>query len=166
MQTHNETLINCNVNDVWQVIGPEFDQAHIWMSPVKHSYATAAQYGEHTASSAPVEGRVCELSSKPGGMRAYEIITDYQEEKRYIKFEVIPQNGPKLIPVTKNIVEIQVFAVGADRSRVVWKAQPELKSAGKFLSPVIKFGLGKAFSGILQELKEYCEQRKKPARAA
>ena len=148
-------IINQSADHVWQVVGDEFDQAHVWMSFVKNSYAL-----EQPAKldDAPMAGRVCRFGDDENATYAEEIITRYDAQNRTIEFTVIPKNAG-FLPIVQNKVKIKVDAVGANKSQVTWVSEPELKTFGKLISPLLKFGLGKSFNDVLNELKGYCETR-------
>ncbi len=163
MKISKSIIINQSSELVWKVVAEEFDQAHLWMGPVKKSYKFD-KGGINT--SAPVAGRVCELGNGPEGLIAEEVITDYNQEGQYLVFDVVPKNAPRLLPLNKNTVKMTVVNLGGNQSEVLWESTPDLKLMGKILSPVLKLGLGKAFSGILKDLKTYCESIKSASAAA
>ena len=154
MKVIKNIVINASANKVWKTVAEDFDKAHIWMSIVHHSHAI--DEGESDVN-APMKGRVCELSKKPNGLYANEIITHYSKENKSFTFEVIPMNAPALLPIKKNIITILVKDLGSNKSEVIWTSVPELKALGKIMSPILKVGLGKAFKDILKELKDFCE---------
>ena len=154
MKITKSIIVNQPSELVWKVVAKEFDQAHLWMGPVKKSYAL--DDGRHHTS-APVAGRVCELGNGPKGLKAEEVITQYNEKDQYLVFDVVPKNAPALLPLNKNTVKMSVESIGLNQSKVLWESTPDLKVMGKLLSPVLKLGLGKAFSDILKDLKKYCE---------
>ena len=157
MNISKSIVINQPAALVWKVVGEEFEQAHLWMGPVKHSYALDALDQGTKPASAPVSGRVCELGNGPKGLQAEEVISEYNDEGRYLVMDVVPKNAPKLLPIHKNTVKMTVLHMGHNQSKVLFDATPDLKILGKILSPVLKLGLGKAFGDILKDLKKYCE---------
>lgn len=163
MKITKSIIVNQASELVWKVLAEEFDQAHLWMGPVKKSYA----FDDGTKNtSAPVAGRVCELGSGPNGLKAEEVITQFNEKEQYFVFDVIPKNAPKLLPINKNTVKMSVVKLDSGQTKVLWESTPDLKTMGKIMSTILKIGLGKAFSGILKDLKKYCESKKASAVAA
>ncbi len=148
--------IDLPADDVWTIIGPEFDEAYKWMGPVKHSYSITED-GAHD--DAPMSGRVCELSNKKGGLQAHELITYYSDQARTLTMIVTPQNN-SLIPVKYNEVSIQVMPVSDERCEVIWASTPKLKPMGKVLAPLLFMGFNKAFGDLLRQLKIYAESGK------
>ena len=146
--------ISASADDVWHIVGKEFDQAYRWMGAVKHSYRID---DTDTNEGAPMSGRVCTFDDKPNGFAAREIITDYSDELKKLTFKLHPVNAPSLLPIRSNTVQIIVSSLSARKSRVTWISEPNLKTPGKLLSPLLKIGLGKAFAGILKDLKAYAE---------
>ena len=156
MKILNTKDINQPIENVWKIVAQEFDQAHLWMSPVKHSYATVTH---KKIDQAPHSGRVCELSSKPNGLYADEKITYYNESEKVLKFEVEPKNTPFGFPVVKNAVEVKLMQIGKEKTRVEWVSRPVLKKPAYLISPILKFGLKKSFDGLLNDLKKYAQRQ-------
>ena len=142
--------------DVWQVVGEEFDQAYVWMSFVKHSFAID---NPKMPSTSPMGGRVCRFGETENSAYAEEEIINYDPVSRTISFIVYPKNTPALLPVRSNEVSIQVKSINPNQCEVIWTSSPDIKALGLILSPLLKFGLGKSFQIILKELKAYSENR-------
>lgn len=155
MKLENKITINTTADKVWQVVAHEFDQASVWMAQVPNSYRS---HGAISAKDAPMEGRVCELSDKPGGPVAEEYITGYSEERKWLRMKVIPKNAK--IPVIENVVDIHVNELSNGKTEVIWASDLQLKTVGKMLSPVLKLGINKSFNELLEELKYYVENGK------
>lgn len=71
MKITKSIVINRPVADEWQILGPEFDQAHLWMGPIPHSYAIGEK---KSGGGMPMEGRICHLSDNPNGTKAKEVL--------------------------------------------------------------------------------------------
>ncbi len=154
MNVSKSITINQPIDLVWKILAEDFDQAHLWMGFVKRSYELDAK---PQTSTAPVAGRVCEFKDDPKALYAEEVITEYNKKDHYIVFDVVPKNAPGLLPLKKNVVKATLVDLGDNQTKVLWVSTPELKPMGKILSPLLKMGLGKAFTDILKDLKKYCE---------
>ena len=154
MKITKRITINRSADDLWKLIAEDFDQAHLWMSPIPESYSIGK--GKSSVG-APMEGRICHLSDNPDGAKAKEVITQYSDENKTLTFEVTPINNPAIVPLKKNIVQMSVREMGANQSEVVWVSQPHLKWFGYALYPLLRLAIPTAFSKLLQGLKEYAE---------
>lgn len=157
MRITKKIRIEKPASEVWKILATDFDKAGDWMSVVKKSYV---KEGDHEVIDAPMSGRVCELSAQPNGLRAYETITDFDEDNRSMSVDIVPANTPKLFPITKNTLCVSVMSIGHSSSRVIWSVEPQLKSYARLMAPLVKLGLGKAFMDVLEELKFYAETGK------
>ncbi len=138
--------------DVWHILAHDFDKNYVWMSSVFH---TDLRTEGETAKGAPLNGRVCNLSTEEGGLAADEKITFFDDENMVIEFHVVIKN--KKLPVISNDVKVKVVSLSENSCEVVWEAEPTLRTIGKILSPLLKLGLNKAFKEILEELKYFAE---------
>lgn len=154
MNIRKTIKINKSADEVWNVLGKDFANAHVWMSFVPNSHAKDYETKEEEA---PVCGRVCELSDKPNGLYLDEHITNYSNAKREMTVIVTPQNAPKILPMTKNVLDLKVNAIDTNTAEVVWETSPQIKSWAYLIYPLFKLGMSKAFKDLLEELKYYVE---------
>jgi len=154
MKITKSLIVNKNADDVWKIIGHDFDQAHLWMDPIPESYAIGRGEG---LSNAPMEGRICHLSDNPQGAKAKEVITQFSEEKKQLTFEVTSINVPAIIPLKKNVVQMTVKDLGMNKSEVVWVSRPQLKPFAYLIYPMLRLVLPVAFGKLLKGLKVYAE---------
>ncbi|QFR39480.1 SRPBCC family protein [Candidatus Gracilibacteria bacterium 28_42_T64] len=158
MKVSIKVLINSPIGDVWKVLADDFDKAGDWMSPVPKSHKI--QEGK-SASGSPMVGRICEFTSKGAqGLLANEKITFYDGDKHLMTVEIVPKNGPGLLPIVKNTLDISAISVGDDQTEVIWTANPQLKPHGYVLYPLLILGFKKGFGDILEELKYFVETGK------
>ncbi len=149
MKVTKKITINVPIEKAWEEFATKFDDAHVWMSSVYKSYSRPSG-----------GGRVCELSTKPDGVTADETVNELDNERHLINFTVVPQNAPGLLPVNYNVVTVTMKKIDENTTEVIWVAEPNLKTAGKVLSPLLKAGLGKLFGNVLEEFKFYVENGK------
>lgn len=154
MRIIKKTRIEKPAKDVWQVVGTDFDKAHLWMALVPNSHA---KDDGTKVEEAPVCGRVCEFTNESNGFYADELITDYSDAKMQMTIEVTPRNSPKPLPLIKNIVTISIKELDKNSSEITWDSNPQIKAWGYFIYPLFKMGLSKAFKEVLEELKHFVE---------
>ncbi|MEH6578971.1 MAG: SRPBCC family protein [Amphritea sp.] len=154
MKITKSITINKPVQDVWKIIAHDFDQAHLWMGPVPHSYEVGKG---NSSTGAPMEGRICHLSKNPDGAKAREIITQFNEEEKSLTFEVTSINVPAIVPVKKNVVEMSLRELGMNKTEVVWVSRPQLKVFAYPFYPLLRFAIPMAFAKLLKGLKEFSE---------
>ena len=157
MRTENKIIIKKPVQEVWSVLGDNFEKAGEWMAIVNNSYSLP---GEPEFEEASVQGRTCEFGSGPEGFKAKEFITQYDPKNYRLGIKVIPINAPKALPLKENEVDIRLLPKGSDETEVIWVTNPIMNLAGKMLSPLLKVGIQKSFGEILEELKVYVETGK------
>ncbi|MCP4296611.1 MAG: SRPBCC family protein [Proteobacteria bacterium] len=154
MKVTKKISINKPASAVWKTLAQDFDRADTWMAAVPKSYQ---KVGNKKVADAPVTGRICELSTNPKGLAADETITNYDESNHLLGFSVIPTNVPKIFPIIKNDHEVSLREIGENKTEVTWNMDAKLKKHGYLMYPMLKFGLGKGFGQILEELKFFVE---------
>ncbi|ESP94597.1 MULTISPECIES: SRPBCC family protein [Pseudoalteromonas] len=155
MKVTKKIIINKPAEQVWHLIAHEFDKAHLWMGPIPNSVALGAGKG---LAGAPMEGRICDLNADPNGAKVKEVITDYSEQGRYLAFDVLPVNNPKIVPIKQNHVHMSVRSVGHNKSEVTWVASPQLKLFAYPFYPLLRLVFPIAFGKLLTGLKKYAEE--------
>ncbi|WP_062268870.1 SRPBCC family protein [Endozoicomonas arenosclerae] len=155
MKISKSTIINKPVEEVWNLVAHQFDQAHLWMGPIPRSVAVGPGQSD---TGAPMEGRLCDLSNNPDGAKAKEIITHFSEQDKTLTFDVLPVNNPAIIPIKKNHVQMSVRSVGHNKTEVTWTASPQLKLFAYPFYPLLRLIFPAAFGKLLKGLKEYAEQ--------
>ncbi len=151
MEIVKRTIINKPISEVWKILAVDFDKAGDWMTGVKHSYKTEG----HSCEGSPMNGRVCEFSTKENGPRANERITLFDEKKYRLGIQVKPQNIN--VPVIKNDALVSLNKIDSKSTQVIWENNLELTTKGKILYPLLKIGLGKTYTQIMLDLKHFSE---------
>lgn len=146
--------INTNIQHVWEVAAVDFANSAKWMTGVFHS--SAHQNGG--IENLHCQGRICVLDNKSGGLKAEENILTFNDETYTLGFEVLPIKEKGLqLPINKNTVTMNLKEINDNCTLVTWQCDVELKFVGLMLAPLLKLGLRKAFSDLLNDLKVYCE---------
>ena len=147
---NEEVLINKNVNEVWQVLGNEFPEAHVWSTNF--------------------------ISSKPGGEPKLEGLAYRHRETMTAKGEIFqeldtfdPANYSLSYHVSKGVPPIAkslkgvwgLTKVGDDQTRLNVQFIFETKGLiGFVMSPIVSKKIGKGAKEIAEELKYYMENGK------
>ena len=152
MKIEAVTQIDRPIEDVWALVADDFTSIQRWSASVFTSDPIEAAEAD---GSAPVAGRYCTFTEDPKGFGAREVIRKYDKANHRLEFDVVPVNAPAAVPLKQNHVVLTLEALGPSTTRVRWVATPELKAHGYLMYPMVKLGLGKAFRGILKELKEF-----------
>ncbi len=163
MRIIRTVTVNRSADLMWKIVADEFDQAHRSMGFVHKSYRTE---GGDPVRGAPMEGRVCEFTDKPNGLKAREKILSYSSENKRLVFDVVPVDTPPVFPVRVNVVTLTVKALGRDQSQITWDSNVSLTALGYMIYPLLKRGLNKNFATIMDELKDYAEKEYPVAVAA
>ncbi|MCP4500745.1 MAG: SRPBCC family protein [Deltaproteobacteria bacterium] len=156
MKIHLTETVERSSKQVWTILADEFNDISQWYAPVRRSYELKDQKRLPGASSA---GRVCEFSDKPTGLQAHERILRFDAELGLLEIEVVPKNIA-ISPLQRNIATFRVQSLGPTQSRVELTASPELKAFGYMLYPMLKMGLTRGFTQLLQSLKQHAETTK------
>jgi carbon monoxide dehydrogenase subunit G len=154
MKFTKQADVNASADKVWKVFAHDFDNAHVWMASVPHSYAKTNGEEFEGAQSA---GRVCELDSKPGSMQASERFLAYDEAKKTCTVRIDFVNPPFLFPIIHNTLEFSVVETGKGRSHMKWDFESRIKPLAYVIWPLIRIGFGVFVGQIAQELKHYLE---------
>lgn len=154
MKIYREIIIESSIAKVWSLSADQFDSAYTWMTGVVHSSSIQSNID----TSAPIAGRVCTLEAGDNPLHALENVTTYDKANHHFEFEVIPKKkGGTGLPVLKNQVTMKLEAIGPDKTLVKWQSNVALKPIGYVLYPLLKLGLSKAFSRLLNDMKHYLE---------
>lgn len=152
MKVKKSIIIDKPAAIIWKLLADDFDKADLWMANVPKSYEKESGKG---ANEAPMIGRICEFTTRPDGPIADETITFYDPTNYRMEVKVIPLNGN--LPIIENTLLMYLNILGPNRTEVVWDTQIKLRPVGKLLYPVLRAGLGKNFTEILEELKHFSE---------
>jgi|TARA_B110000908_G_C10047876_1_gene354818 hypothetical protein len=149
-----KTKVNASGDKVWAIFAHGFNDAHLWMASVPHSYAKTNGESFDGACSA---GRVCELNPNQNGIKASEKFLAYNEENKTATVQIDFINTPFLFPVKFNTLNFSLLDTGTDQSEMTWEFRSTIKPLGLILWPLLRIGFGKFVGDIMEELKFYVE---------
>ncbi|MEM9292886.1 MAG: SRPBCC family protein [Acidobacteriota bacterium] len=149
MQIQRQITIDASPEEVWQVLGHQFDQVSLWASSVSHS---AARSDGKRVSSAPASGRVCETDLGP----FRESILEFDEERKVLAYEASGEKMPSFVHNLKN--RWSLTALSGSRTRVDMLMTADLAFPFRlFMPPLMKLQMGRVLSFAIEELKHYVE---------
>jgi len=157
MKTTKKIIINASSDAIWQVFAHDFDNAHIWMASVPNSFGAnnGKQYEGATS-----KGRICELDTKPNGVRVKESFLAYDEKTKFCSVLVEFQNTPFGFPLVQNIADFELEEKSSDECIVTFSVTSTLKPFAYLIYPIIKLGFPFFVQQIVEELKFYVEEGK------
>lgn len=150
MKIRRQIEIESPASLVWNVLYTNFDRADVWMHSVQNSYALEGS---------EKEGRICELTDSEEGPSIIEMITGVDEKRRVFSFKAMPFNASALSPIRDSEITIGVEYLDSNTCRVIWESEPNLNLGGILISPFLRFGIEAGFCRILQDLKNFVEER-------
>ena len=146
--------VNSSPEKVWETFAHGFNDAHIWMASVSHSFA---QTNGDKFDGAHSEGHICELSLDGKGMKASEKFLAYDENNKTATVQVDFVNTPFIFPVKFNTLDFSIHEIGTDKSEMTWVFQSNIKPLGLLLWPLLRLGFGKFVGDIMEELQYFVE---------
>jgi carbon monoxide dehydrogenase subunit G len=149
MKFSKKIVINAPAEQVWNVLGRDFENISKWATLVSNSEInTEAQ----VVNNSPVGGRLCNTSIG----KISEEFTEYDDHNMSFSFKGVITS----IMFTSVISSNKVTAIDENTSEVTATPHIELTFLGTLMSPLIKLQLSKAVSGGLEDLKYYVENGK------
>jgi hypothetical protein len=149
-----KVIVNASADKVWEVFAHGFNDAHIWMASVNHSFA---QNNGESFKGCQSDGRVCELSADGKGIKASEKFLAYSEENKTATVRIDFLNAPSFFPVKFNTLDFSVVNIDGGKSEMTWGFRSDIKVFGYLLWPLLRIGFGVFIGQIVDELKYYVE---------
>tara|TARA_B110000211_G_C14070841_1_gene549898 strand:+ start:593 stop:1120 length:528 start_codon:yes stop_codon:yes gene_type:complete len=146
--------VNSNRNKIWEVFAHDFNNAYNWMASVPKSYHQSIG---NMFEGAKTDGRVCELTSKPDGMKAIEQFLAYDEVNQTATVKIDFDNTPTVFPVKYNTLEFSMKEISEDQTEMTWKFSSRIKPLAYIMYPVIRNQFSTFVFEIMEELKFYVE---------
>lgn len=148
------TTVNASSDKVWEVFAHGFNDAYKWMASVPYSYA---QSNGELFDGAQSDGRECELTSRPDGIKASEQFLAYNEENKTATVKIDFVDTPSFFPVRFNTLDFSLEEIGDDQSEMTWKFRSKIKPLSFFMWPILRKGFKTFVGQIMEELKFYVE---------
>ncbi len=146
-----EIIINAHINDVWEVLGPQFEDAYKWASVIKHSEAR----DQNSFNGSTCSERGCDVSGM-GSIK--ERLTQYSETNHILAYEVY-EGMPKMMKATKNTWKLIDLDNG--KTKLIMKLEAKTGGfMGWMMKPMMKMKLKKMANKVVEEFKFYVENGK------
>ena len=145
-----EITIDVSSATLWNMIGPEFENAYVWASSVDHSVGG----GQPEFDGATCSERFCDVNAK-GFSKISERLTIYSDEDMNLAYAVT-EGMPGFITHAEN--NWKVVPLGENRSKLVMKADFRLKGLmGSLMKGMMKSKMEKLLDTVLNDAKVYAE---------
>lgn len=156
MQISKTVDINKPADEVWNILGPQYEQADTWASAV---FVSRAKTDKPHLPGAPVAGRVCETSLGPFN----ENLVEYDPVKHKIAYSA---SGAKMPGFMRSLVNSwRVMPNDNASCRVVMQLNADIAQPFKFLMGwMMKSQFNGALSDSIDDLKVYAETGKPSGR--
>jgi hypothetical protein len=154
IHTERELIIDKNVNEVWDVMGLQFAQVHLWSSYFLDSKAGGIKQFEALAYS--------ERITQTDRGETVQVLDSFDSENYQLAYH-ITKGMPGIAKAASGVWSLE--ATENNKTMVTIAFDMEIKNAiGYLLSPVIKLKIGKSAEEIAEELKYYVENGEAHAR--
>ena len=149
-EVNKEITVNVSADKLWQMVGPGFENVHVWASSVDHAEGSGmAKFEGATCSE-----RSCKLNVK-GFNKISETLTNYDAKKMTLTY-VVNEGMPTFVTLAQN--KWTVIPVDATHSKLVMNAKFELKGLmGSLMKGMMRGKLNKTLDTTLTEAKMYAE---------
>jgi len=155
VQFTKRATVQATAQDVWKTFAHDFDNAHVWMASVPHSYGK--DNGE-AFDRAQTCGRVCELTPNSGGMKASERFLAYDEDSKTCTVRIDFVDTPLFFPVHHNTLDFSIVDTADGQSEMTWVFRSKIKPLAYLIWPLLRVGFGVFVGQIMEELTYYVER--------
>lgn len=151
MQITKQAIIAASAEDVWRVLGHEFEQIGVWAAAVPASQEAT---GTAPPAGCPVGGRTCQTTM---GMfpEVEERIVAYDEARRTLTYEPV-RGMPGFVASARNTW--RVVAVDESRSEVSFAATVATRGiAGRLIGIALRLQMSREGVRVLHDLRHYVQ---------
>ena len=143
-------VMNASAADVWQIVGPGFEDAYKWSTAVDHSVGS----GEPEFEGATCSKRSCEINAK-GFSDIGEQVIEYSDANRVLAYDVVA-GLPGFVSSVTN--QWTVVEVGPNQSQLQMAITVRMKPfMGAMMGGMFKKKLNTTIDGVISDLKIYAE---------
>jgi hypothetical protein len=149
-ETKTSAVFNVSADKVWQIVGPGFDQAHVWSRAVDHSTTS----GTPDFEGATCSNRSCDLNAS-GFNKISETIIEYNESQRRLGYTV-DEGLPGFVTYMSN--NWRVIEVGPNQSQIEMTIKMQMKPfMGFMMGGMFKKNIDKVLNAAMEDLQIYSE---------
>jgi preprotein translocase subunit SecD len=143
-------VINVSADELWKIVGPGFEDAHLWATSVDHSTGT----GDAQFEGATCDTRSCDLSAK-GFDKVEERITKYDDQKMNLAYQ-ITEGMPGFVVSASN--DWTIVSAGPNQSKIIMQADFRVKGLmGSMMKGMMQKKIEKLIGVVLNDLQVYAE---------
>ncbi len=146
MKIDNVVVINKSVDSVWEIVGNQFGNAHIWASLLRHSEGNGKNITEKVCDS-----RTCDIK---GMGRIHEKILEFSPDNYTLSYEV-SEGFPFFV---KHGVNRWRLVPEGEQTLFFMNAEIEFKGLiGMMMKPMMKMQMSSIMKKTAEDLKFYAE---------
>lgn len=147
VSAQKELVINKNIDDVWEIMGTQFDQVHLWSTNFKESKAG----GSAKFSSIPYSERI----TRTDRGETIQELDSFDPTTHTLTYH-ITKGAPGIAKYASAVWSLK--SSGENETTVILAFKMETKGFfGFMMMPLIKKGMGKSALEIAEDLKHYAE---------
>jgi len=148
VKIEHTTILNAPVAKVWQVVGPEFGNAHVWSSALSHS----APAGSPKHANGVRDARQCDVK---GMGRVEERVLEYDPTRHILAYEAT-RGFPFFVGRAVN--RWSLFDQGTNLTLLRMEAEIVTRGiVGALMAPALKFKIRGMLATIADDLKYFVE---------
>jgi hypothetical protein len=145
---HQKITINSSIDKAWEVLGPQFENAQIWASSIKHS--EALNHESLNGSKCTIRG--CSVA---GMGEIKETLLSYSQKDHSLSY-VVKEGMPKMVKYASN--QWQLMDAGNGQTTLTLKLEMKTEGMmGKMMGGMMKKKMTKLSAEIAEEFKFYVE---------
>lgn len=148
--TKTSGIINVSADDLWEIVGPGFNNVSQWASSVDHAVTS----GEPKFDGASCSERSCDLNAK-GFDKILEVITIYDAQNKVLAFDIV-EGLPGFVYVSNSLWDIKEVGPGQSQMEITVTIKAK-RVMGTLMGGMFKANLNKTIPVILQDLIIYAE---------
>ncbi len=148
---YQEVTINASIDKAWEILGPQFENAQVWASSIKHSEAL----NNESLNGSTCTARGCSVK---GMGEIKETLLTYSKASYSLSYQ-INEGMPKMVKYASN--HWQLIDMGDGTTKL--KMQIEMKTGGFMgwlMRGMMKKKMTKLSKQIAEEFKYYVENEK------
>ncbi|MCP4458285.1 MAG: SRPBCC family protein [Cytophagales bacterium] len=148
---NQEIVIDAPIEKTWEILGPQFENAQVWASSIKHSEAL----DNESLNGSNCTSRACSIS---GMGEVKETLISYSNENHSLSYEV-NEGMPNMVKYASN--HWQLIDLGNGKTKL--KMKIEMKTGGFMgwmMNGMMRKKMTKLSSEISEEFKYYVENGK------
>ena len=151
MNFKRETTIRKPIEEVWDVLGNQFGEAHRWASSLNHSQG----YGTPTLKGAQCNNRACDTTQG----KIKEVVKRFDPQHHVLTYEVL-EGFPFFVDTGVNTWSL---SPKGDSTHLQMNCDIQTKGlVGTIMTPMMRMQMNKLFDEVIEDFKYYVEHDGEP----